>query len=190
MKKIIAMFISAFLLLNLLSVPTLAAGRTITVKQDGTGNYSTIQQAVEAAQPGDIIEVYGGIYREQVIFPRGGKSEESRITLRAADGEDVTVTGSDIVTGWIPTERKNIWMIALPKEAFTSDVNGEYFNPYANKWQSKVRGVYPSCGTIYLNGEALTETQQLENGTITSATTRGETVTNDAPGLYDTKMRW
>lgn len=190
MKKIVSMMISVLLLVNLMSVPVLAGGRVITVKQDGTGNYSTIQKAVEAARPGDTVEVYGGIYREQVIFPRGGKSEESRITLRAADGEEVTVTGSDVVTGWSPTEREGIWTVTLPKDAFTTDVNGEYFNPYANKWQSKVRGVYPSCGTVYLNGTALTETQQLTNSMAESTTVRGETVTNEVPGLYDTAMSW
>jgi len=39
-----------------------AAGRTFAVKQDGTGDFTTIQEAVEAAMPGDVVEVHAGVY--------------------------------------------------------------------------------------------------------------------------------
>ena len=45
---------------------------TLTVKQDGTGNYTTIQQAIIHAGNNDTILVYPGIYYENVIF--NGKS--------------------------------------------------------------------------------------------------------------------
>ena len=35
----------------------------------------TIQRGAELAQPGDVITVHEGIYRERVNPPRGGKSE-------------------------------------------------------------------------------------------------------------------
>jgi len=41
---------------------------TIKVKQDGTGNYSTIQEAVENAMPYDTVLVWPGIYHEHVII--------------------------------------------------------------------------------------------------------------------------
>ena len=40
-------------------------GALIVVKQDGTGDYSTIRAALLAARPGDIVEIHdGGLYRE------------------------------------------------------------------------------------------------------------------------------
>ena len=40
----------------------------ITVKQDGTGNYQTIQEAINASVHGDTVLVYPGIYYENVLF--------------------------------------------------------------------------------------------------------------------------
>ena len=40
----------------------------------------TIQHAADLAQPGDIITVHEGVYRERITPPRGGKSERKRIT--------------------------------------------------------------------------------------------------------------
>ena len=57
----------------------------------------TIQRAAELAQPGDVITVHAGIYRERVNPPRGGISDEKRITYQAAPGEKVVITGSEVV---------------------------------------------------------------------------------------------
>jgi hypothetical protein len=54
-----------------------------TVKQDGTGNYSTVQACANAAQPGDTCLVYAGNYPEAVSTARGGTGESSRIIFKA-----------------------------------------------------------------------------------------------------------
>jgi len=47
----------------------------------------TIQHAAELAQPGDVITVHAGVYRERVTPPRGGESAGKRIVYQAAEGE-------------------------------------------------------------------------------------------------------
>jgi len=58
----------------------------------------TISAAAEKAIPGDIIIVHAGVYREWVRPPRGGASDGKRIVYRAAPGEKVVITGSDVFT--------------------------------------------------------------------------------------------
>ena len=43
------------------------------------------------AEPGDMVTVHEGIYREWVNPAHGGKSELERITYRAADGEKAVI---------------------------------------------------------------------------------------------------
>lgn len=49
-------------------LPTTAAGAVITVRSDGTGDYQSIQAAVDAASDGDVLQVTGVFY-ETVVFP-------------------------------------------------------------------------------------------------------------------------
>jgi alpha-N-arabinofuranosidase len=60
----------------------------------------TIQRAADLAQPGDVITVHGGVYRERIAPPRGGQSEQKRIVYQAAPGEKVEIKGSEIVKNW------------------------------------------------------------------------------------------
>jgi len=63
------------------------------VKQDGTGDFTTIQAAIDAAQDGDVIVVHPGTYYENIRFD--GKN----ITLRSLDPEDGQVVASTIIDG-------------------------------------------------------------------------------------------
>ncbi len=113
----------------------------------------SIQAAADIAQPGDIIIVHRGIYRERVNPPRGGTSDEKRIVYRAAEGEKVVITGSEAVKKWQQAEN-GIWKISLPKSFF-----GDY-NPYedviAGDWFIR-QGRDHHTGEVYLNGRALFE---------------------------------
>ena len=60
----------------------------------------TIQAAANLAQAGDTILVKAGIYREEVKPPRGG-TKDKPITYLAAPGEEVSIRGSEQITGWI-----------------------------------------------------------------------------------------
>jgi hypothetical protein len=76
-------------------VPTFAAGfahasTTWTVRQDGTGNFTTINAAKAAATTGDIIEVGPGIYTEEIDFSYA-------VTLRSTDGPTATVLDGENV---------------------------------------------------------------------------------------------
>lgn len=60
-------------------------GQFITVKQDGTGDYSIIQDAVDAATHGDTVMVYPGIYIENVDITEKGIALTSTWILTQAD---------------------------------------------------------------------------------------------------------
>src|SRR5688572_8869036 len=65
-----------------------------------TKRFRTIQHAADLAQPGDMITVHGGVYRERINPPRGGVSNEKRIVYQAAAGEKVEIKGSEVVRDW------------------------------------------------------------------------------------------
>jgi len=50
----------------------------------------TISSAARLAQPGDVIMVHEGVYRERINPLRGGKSDQKRIIYQAAPGEKVS----------------------------------------------------------------------------------------------------
>ena len=56
-----------------------AAARRITVGDDDYKDYSSIQEAVDAAKAGDIVYVYSGLYRENVDL-------EKEISIRSISG--------------------------------------------------------------------------------------------------------
>src|SRR5512145_2399356 len=58
---------------------------------DGTAAkpLKTISAAARLAGPGDVITVHDGVYRERISPPRGGDSDQRRITYQAAPGEKV-----------------------------------------------------------------------------------------------------
>jgi hypothetical protein len=61
--------------------------------------FRTIQHAADAAGPGDTVLVRGGTYRETVTPPRSGTASDP-ITYKPYNGERVTISGTERVTGW------------------------------------------------------------------------------------------
>lgn len=115
--------------------------------------YRTISAAAEIAQPGDIITVHEGIYRERVNPPRGGISDIKRIVYQAAPGETVVIKGSEKVEGWTKING-GIWTLKLPNSFFGD------FNPYSDvisgAWFHANKRTSHS-GAVYLNGHWLNE---------------------------------
>src|SRR3954451_19744247 len=59
----------------------------------------TIQQAANRADAGDTVVVRAGTYRETVTPAHSGSSSRP-ITFKPYDGERVTISGADRVSGW------------------------------------------------------------------------------------------
>lgn len=127
----------------------------------------TIQRAAERAQPGDVITVHAGVYRERVNPPRGGESGSRPIVYQAAPGELVEIRGSEVVTNWVPVQA-GVWQAKLPN-AFFGD-----FNPYTNRIRGDwfdPRGREHHTGAVYFNGDWLIEAAKLEEVLLPPGTT-------------------
>ena len=120
--------------------------------------YRTISAAARVAQPGDVITVHEGTYRERVTPPRGGESDARRIVYQAAPGEKVVIKGSEVVRGWKPF-MPGVWKVTLPNSFFGG------YNPYkdliAGDWFTD-KGRPHHTGEVYLNGKSLYESHLLE----------------------------
>lgn len=89
--------------------------------------FKTVQAAANLAQPGDVITIADGVYRERIDPPRGGKSDKERITFRAAPGARPVLSGSEPFNGdWREVE-PGIWKKSVEDAAFA--VKGG-FNPF------------------------------------------------------------
>jgi hypothetical protein len=121
--------------------------------------FRTISAAVAVAQPGDVITVHQGVYRERIAPPRGGTSDKKRIIYQAAPGEKVEIKGSEVVTNWVKLQ-DDTWKVTLPNAFFGnfnpySDlIHGDWFNP---------KGRQHHTGAVYLDGNWLTEAAKLED---------------------------
>ena len=62
--------------------------------------FRTINHAAQLAQPGDVVLIHGGTYREWGKPARGGAGEYRRIVYRAAPGVRAGITGPERLTAW------------------------------------------------------------------------------------------
>jgi alpha-L-arabinofuranosidase len=119
----------------------------------------TIQRGADLAQPGDVITVHAGVYRERINPPRGGESDRKRIVYQAAPGEKVEIKGSEVVTNWVQVQ-DDVWKTTLPNSFFGG------FNPYSDlihgDWFGG-KGRQHHTGAVYLNGEWLAEAAKLDD---------------------------
>jgi alpha-N-arabinofuranosidase len=119
----------------------------------------TIQRAADLAQPGDVITVHEGVYRQRIKPPRGGQSDQKRIVYQAAPGEKVEIKGSEVVKNWVKFQ-DDAWKATLPNSFFGG------FNPYSDlirgDWFSPM-GRQHHTGAVYLNGDWLAEAARLDD---------------------------
>lgn len=118
----------------------------------------SIQKAADLAQPGDVITVHAGTYRERVNPPRGGESDRRRITYRAAPGETVEILGSEIVDPWVKAG-DGVWKVTLSNAFFGA------FNPYADLIRGdwfEPKGRSHHTGAVYYDGDWLSEAATLQ----------------------------
>ena len=121
--------------------------------------FKTIMAAANVAMPGDVITVHAGVYRESIVPPRGGDSENKRIVYQAANGEKVFIKGSEPMKGWKKLEN-DTWEVKIPNSFFGNFnpykeyIKGDWFTPRKN--QKYLRGA------VYLNGDWLMEAAKKE----------------------------
>ncbi len=68
--------------------------RTLVVALDGTGDYSSLQEAVDAAKKGDTVFVKAGHYTQDVTI-----HSKEKIRFVGAGADKVTILGRDVVVG-------------------------------------------------------------------------------------------
>jgi alpha-N-arabinofuranosidase len=123
--------------------------------QEGTSTrpLRTISAAARLAQPGDVVTVHEGVYRERINPLRGGESDHKRIVYQAAAGEHVIIKGSEVIKDWQPLEH-DTWKASIPNSFFGD------FNPYSDlidgDWFDP-KGRQHHTGAVYLDGHWLTE---------------------------------
>jgi len=119
--------------------------------------FKTISKAALVAQPGDVVIVHAGTYREWINPERGGESDSKRILYKSAPGEKVEIKGSEIITGW-NKEKYGVWKVTIPDSFF-----GNY-NPYQDSvhgdWFNR-QGRIHHTGEVFLNGKSLYEKETL-----------------------------
>ena len=129
----------------------------------------TIQHAAELAQPGDVITVHAGTYRERINPPRGGESDTKRIVYQAAPGEKVEIKGSEVVKDWVKVQ-EDVWKVTVPNSffgdfnPFSDLIHGDWFEP---------KGRPHHTGAVYLNGDWLTEAVTLDEVLMPAGTSSG-----------------
>jgi parallel beta-helix repeat protein len=120
--------------------------------------FKTISAASNIAQPGDVIIVHEGVYRERINPPRGGKSKDKRITYQAVEGERVVIKGSEIIKNW-EKFTGTVWKATIPNSLFRN------YNPYKDvvkgDWFND-KGRIHHTGEVYMNGKSLWEMAVLE----------------------------
>ena len=122
---------------------------------DGSAEHPlrTISAAAALAQPGDAVTVHEGLYRERITPPRGGTSDDQRITYHSAPGEQVEIRGSEVLTGWEEVEH-DTWKATVPNtffgdyNPFADSIHGDWFNP---------KGRPHHTGAVYIDGRELIE---------------------------------
>ena len=142
--------------------------------------FKTISKAAKIAEPGDIITVHKGTYREWVNPFYGGMNDRNRIVYQAAENEEVWIKGSEEINTW-KKHKGTVWKVVLSNEIFGDS------NPYQEiiwgDWVTSTHGRDHHLGEVYVNGKALYEIDSLSK-------VFSETPTKRATDTIGSKYKW
>jgi len=79
----------------------------------------TIGRAAALVRPGDVVRIHSGVYREKVAITQSGTKDQP-IRFEAAPGASVTITGADLLTGWVK-EQDDAYSVPWPHELDQGD---------------------------------------------------------------------
>ena len=118
--------------------------------------FATIQKAAGLAAAGDVIEVRGGVYRVAgtglISFAASGTAGKP-ITLRAAAGENVTIRGSKVVTGWAKLSGTSVYRLSNWTYSFNFWDPKFQENPDQSGLDARSRG----RNQVFVDGQIITE---------------------------------
>jgi hypothetical protein len=135
--------------------------------------FKTINHAAQVLQPGERVVIAEGVYREEIRPERGGTGPDAMISYEAAPGARVVVKGSEVVTGWQPSEGWNFgvdpethkpvkaWELKLTPEMFPDGYNPfEVDNVLGDKtWlryaQDNMITYFRRRGLVFVDGHPL-----------------------------------
>lgn len=110
--------------------------------------FRSLGQAVGQLEPGDVLLVHGGVYREEVAVDKNGTAERP-ITIRAADGEQVVITGADRITDWTPVPgEEGVYSTSWPHKFI-------YRDGYPTHPGNEFHRLIGRCEQVFVNGYAL-----------------------------------
>jgi regulation of enolase protein 1 (concanavalin A-like superfamily) len=110
--------------------------------------WRTISRAAQLLQPGDVVIVRAGTYREAVVPARGGTDAAHRITYAAYPGEQVVISGADLLTQWTPAGNawRHAWQVSLPADQARTDYE---------RSQAQADGSYLRREMVIVDGQVL-----------------------------------
>ncbi len=114
--------------------------------RDVPGDYPTIQRAVDAAEPGDLVRVAPGIYREAVVVA----PDKERIVIRGLDRNRTVIDGGDERLDGITVHADGVAIENLTVRRFLA--NGVLFTPGSGRRGEVLSGWRGSYVTAYANG--------------------------------------
>ena len=122
-------------------------GQTLTVRVDGAGNYTSIQEAIDAATSKDTIYVSPGIYHETIVVNKTitllGEEKNTTIIDSSNNGfyavliqvQDVTLSGFTIqnsTVGVYVAGNKSVFNTTITDNVITNNKDGIYLDNISN----------------------------------------------------------
>jgi len=174
MKKIIVLcIISMFLLtsfaglstvgMKVAEVGTLGDPKTIYVDNDGGQDYASIQEAIDAASPGDTINIPSGTYFENIVIDKSikliGENNETTIIDGSRSSNVIYVTAGNVeISGFtIQNSGKGDWDAGL-------QLVSDYNTVYNNIFTSNENGILVGSFERTSKGNTISNNDIFDNG--------------------------